>query len=175
MAGKSKSKLGRQSVMKGKKGQAIALTEMRRIGFLECQEIATPVVYVRTRLIDQIPYHQVAYKERVNGDITAFLPNGVGVVCEVKTKTDGNLTWSIMQKHGEHQATNLDRISKIGVALVAWVCAVDECYLLQWPIPGFGPGRDSISIEDAAKLSIKFLPPWAFMSQNQTLRLNMTE
>ena len=143
-----------ESQRKGKRGESIATKELIRIGVLMLQPITTPFAILGTKVIHGVPYQRVVRTGKVYGDVQGHRSDGIHVLAEVKCTTGGNLTWSLLKKHGEHQATSLDRHAEHAIALVVWVRDTDP-YVLRWPILGFGHGRaGSITPEKAAKLHI---------------------
>jgi len=142
------------SQRKGKKGEEWARKDLTRLGVLCVSPRATPFRIIATKPGSQ--WVRIIRSEKVSGDLDGHRSDGVHILAEVKTTNGGNLTWSLLTKHGEHQAENLDRHARHAIALVVWVRLPDEIFILDWPIPGFGPGRGgSISPEQARKLSIK--------------------
>ena len=125
----------------GKAGQNVAASALRRLG-IECVEkIGTPVKLIpRGKWGAQITY-QVIWGEKVAGDHRGILPGGRSVLAETKTILDRNLRWSDLL---EHQPRKLSAHAEAGgLSLLVWVHSTGV-YVMQWPVPGFGPGRSIV-------------------------------
>lgn len=135
--------MSRAQQRQGKAGEQIARAALARYDVQMLERIGTPV-----RIIAQKgEWVRIAYGEKVAGDYRGILRGGRSVLVEVKT-TEHNLRWSDFR---EHQPGALDEHSRFGgLTLVVWVCGM-SVYVLEWPIPGFGPGK-SITPEQAERL-----------------------
>jgi len=135
----------------GNIGEGIALNALKRIGVLMPEEIGTPFTvtgHVRGKMLKGF------FKEPVSGDIRGHRSDGVSILAEVKTHQGKTLPWSILTKHGEHQAARLDQHAAHAISLLIWVRAYNEVYIMNWPVPGYAP-RKSITLEKAEQLSIR--------------------
>jgi hypothetical protein len=63
---------------------------------------------------------------------------GRKVLVEVKTNENPTLQWSDFETH--QIAALMTNVTCKGVSLVAWVRG-GQVHLMEWPIPGFGPGK----------------------------------
>jgi hypothetical protein len=137
----------------GKAGQEVAAAALRRVG-VECVEkIGTPVKVIPRGIYLRQPTYQVIWGEKVSGDHHGILPGGRAVLAETKTILDRNLQWSDLR---EHQPEALSRYAEFGgLALLVWVHSTGV-YVMQWPVPGFGP-RKSISPDRARELDVNDL------------------
>jgi hypothetical protein len=89
-------------------------------------------------------------EKKVAGDYWAVTKSGRAVLVEVKVR-EPRLLWSSFQ---EHQRQYLDEYASIGaLPLVVWVAGYDS-FVMEWPIPGFGP-RKSISTDRASSLDLQ--------------------
>ena len=135
----------------GFSSEEAAAAQLRALGFHMVEPIETGWRVVRDRhgrIVRAFPL------EKVSGDIRAVAPGGRSVLVEVKER-DRNLRWSDFQPHQREVLTRHAALG--GLSLVMWLHN-GRFYVLQWPIPGFGP-RKSISPARAVGLS---------MSQNWT-------
>lgn len=136
----------------GKAGQNIAASALRRLGILRVQKIGTPVKIIpRGKYGNQITY-QVIWGEKVAGDHHGILPGGRSVLAETKTILDRNLRWSDLLEHQPEELSG--HAADGGLSLLVWVHS-SGVYVMQWPVPGFGPGG-SITPQKAAALSAIF-------------------
>jgi len=148
MTGKRNSReIGYSNRQQGETTQNLVANRMKQLGFeaVEMIETGWKVLWKGKKPIKAWPTHKVM------GDIRAVLPGGRAVLVEVKSHKD-RLPFSAIK---QHQVKNLNLYAKIGaVALLAWVD--NEIYIMQWPIPNFGP-RKSIRPEMARRLAITSL------------------
>ncbi len=145
---------GRVNKRNGDWGEELAAEALRRLGFLCVEPIQTGFQIVRSgeRITGAFPL------EKVSGDIKAIAPGGRAVHCEVKcTGKDANLIWSVFtRKRKDHQIKALNAtVAAGGIGLVVWVKSPIDVCVLQWPIPGFCPGK-GLSWEQACTLELDF-------------------
>jgi hypothetical protein len=131
----------------GKHGQKLARSVLSgRCGIHMVEPIATPAIYLPVNLKQNI--FRVIFGEKVSGDHTGIIGNGIFVKAETKTVLEGNLTWSHLR---DHQPEKLTQHSDYGgISLLVWVYG-DDAWVMTWPIDGFGPGK-SITRERAQEL-----------------------
>ena len=144
MGGMSKSLTGKVNQERGETAEIYVATTMRGMGFVAVEKIQTgwKVIWKNHRPVSAWPI------EKVMGDIRALMPDGRGVLVEVKDRRD-KLIFSDLKKH-QVEALNI-YADNGAVALLAWVA--DSIYIMQWPITGFGP-RKSLTPQQASQLAI---------------------
>jgi hypothetical protein len=139
----------------GQHGQKTARSVLSgRCGIYMVEPIATPAIYLPVNLKQNI--FRVIFGEKVSGDHTGIVGNGIFVKAETKTVLEGNLTWSHLRDHQPGKLT--EHAEHGGISLLVWVYD-DDAWVMRWPIEGFGPGK-SISRERAQELdaeTIQFL------------------
>jgi hypothetical protein len=110
----------------GAGGEKLAASILRALGVCQLERIGTPVRQAHGKII---------YGEPVAADFRGIMPGGQSVLAEVKT-VEHNLRWSDFR---EHQPGKLSEHANLGgLSLVVWVHS-SGVYVLQWPIPDFGP------------------------------------
>lgn len=126
----------------GKAGQNVAASALRRLGILRVQKIGTPVKIIpRGKYGNQITY-QVIWGEKVAGDHRGILPGGRSVLAETKTILDRSLRWSDLLEHQPEELSG--HADDGGLSLLVWVHSTGV-YVMQWPVPDFGPGKSIVS------------------------------
>ena len=114
---------------------------MRRLGFVMVEPIERAWKVVRSggKITRAFP------AKKVSGDISAMTLAGKKVLVEVKSRSTINskgepvLRYSALEPH---QIEALDTVQKHkGLAILAWYKGPNEIALLDWPVPGFGPGK----------------------------------
>lgn len=146
----NKSIISSRANKKGQAGEDIASKALARIGCLNIREIGTPFKIVNRKYFGGQMWLQGFWKAKVAGDRRAVRRDGISILAETKTITDGNLCWSDFK---DHQPGELSEHARYAISLVVWVRGVDEVFILRWPIPNFGPGA-SISPQMAESLNI---------------------
>ena len=143
---------GAKAQKHGADGQERGAAVMCRMGILQLHQVATP--YIRIAHPKLHNYYRIIEKEKVPGDWVGLLPNGVGVLAEIKTRFDANLAWSDFEPH---QPGALTAHASIAVALLVYVHN-NGINVMRWPVSGFDRPRCSISPARAAELDIQFQP-----------------
>jgi hypothetical protein len=139
----------------GKAGESLAAGVLGRLGVHMVEEIATPFVVMKTRMIGGVPWIRIRWKKKVSADHTGLLSDGRRVLAEVKT-VEHNLRWSDFSTHQPERLSM--NVEWNGISLVVWVHSTGV-KVLKWPIFGFKPGKgitperaDEMSIETEAQL-----------------------
>lgn len=134
----------------GDLGQIQATRALRALGLLCIEKIGTPVKLAPARIPGT---YRVTWGEKVAGDHRAVLPGGRSVLVETKHDDGNSLGWARLRPH---QPSKLSEHAEAGgVSLLVWVHE-GEIFIMQWPIPNFGP-RKGISLSFAAELNIQSL------------------
>lgn len=149
---KSSRERGTEAQKHGKQGDDVGVKALGRMGILQLHPVATP--YVRIPHPKDRGYYRIIETEKVAGDWTGLLPNGVSVLAEIKTHYGENLAWSDFKSH---QPGILSAHAEIAVALLVFVHD-RGVNVMRWPIPGFDRPRCSITPARAAELDIQFEP-----------------
>ena len=152
--------MGRKSQSLGAGGERLASSRLYGIGVDMVEKIGTPVKLMalsprvmaslrRMRVHGNI--YSVVFGERVSGDHRGIIAGtGQSVLAESKTILDRNLRWSDLRPH---QPDRLDQHRTYGgISLLVWITS-NGVYVMEWPIPGFGPGK-SITLEQAQEIEI---------------------
>jgi len=129
----------------GKIGQKRAARALQRLGVHQVEKIGTPAKYIPFSKEHPGVYH-VIFSEKVAGDHRGILPGGRSVLAEVKTILERPLRYSDLRE--EQPAALQEHADNGGLTLLIWV-HVTGVYIMQWPVPGFGPGK-SIKLDQAA-------------------------
>lgn len=156
--------MAKSEAQRGIQGQNLVERILKSRDFVCVEGIGTPflqkMVKGRNSQRNGWLLRWIKFFQKPSGDHRAFLPDksGRGVLIETKTITDREtLRWSDLRKH---QPGKLDKHVRVGaVVLLAWV-HTSGVYLMQWPVPGFAPGRNSIKLERAKQLDIE--SAWQF-------------
>ena len=138
---RSRREIGKTNQRIGKRGEQVANSVLHGLG-IECLEkIATPALYVpyvdrgMGRIVPGV--FRVVFEEKVAGDRHGLLPDGTGVLAEVKTIADRPLSYGDLE---DHQHSGLLNWSKMGgLALIVWVH--HSVYVMRYPIEGFEKGK----------------------------------
>jgi len=146
----NRSRISSRANKKGRAGEKIANSALERIGCLMVEEIGTPFKIIGRKVFNGQTWLQGFWKSKVSGDRRCVRQDGISVLVETKMITDRSLRWSDFK---EHQPDRLDQHAQYAISLVVWVRDVYEVFILQWPIPGFGPGQ-GITPERAQELTI---------------------
>ena len=159
--------MGRKSQKAGKRGEAHALAAFSRLGIEMPEEVATPVILVKSARDPRA--FIVRYRSRVNGDIRGIIPGlGRRVVAEAKWHPKERFQYSIMTKHGEHQIAWLDRNRELGgISLLVWVRNEYEVAPLVWKPEPLVP-RASLAWawawdHSVMEMRVKGRKVWAFL------------
>ena len=134
----------------GKAGESIAAGVLGRLGIHMVEEIATPIVIIKSRKINQIMWYRIRWKKKVSADHNGIMKNGRRVLAEVKT-VEGNLVWTDFKPHQPGRLSMNEEYN--GISLVVWVHSTG-IKVLRWPIPGFKKGR-GVTPEQADELNIQ--------------------
>lgn len=145
-----RSRASSKANKKGQAGEDIATNALKRIGCLMVEEIGTPFKITNRKTFGGRTWLQGFWKAKVAGDRRAVRRDGISILAETKTITEGNLVWSNFK---EHQPDKLDEHAQYAISLVVWVKSIDEVFIMRWPIPGFGP-KKSITPQAAKLLDI---------------------
>lgn len=145
-----RSRASSKANKKGQAGEGIATNALKRIGCLMVEEIGTPFKVTNRKNFNGQMWLQGFWKAKVAGDRRAVRHDGISILAETKTITDGNLVWSNFK---DHQPDKLDEHAQYAISLVVWVRGVDEVFIMRWPLPGFKPGK-SITPQAAKLLNI---------------------
>lgn len=135
---------GRRSQKKGKESEGLAEMLLRLKGVEMVEKIATPFVITDTRRDRYGTWYRIVWEQKVSGDRRGILRGGRRVLAEVKARKH-NLQWSNFE---DHQVEALNRNHELGgLSLVVYIHPTINV-VMEWPIPGFGPGV-GISPEEA--------------------------
>ncbi|MCP4141935.1 MAG: hypothetical protein GY755_16945 [Chloroflexi bacterium] len=138
----------------GKRGETIARHELEKIGVKKIEKVGTPFTITETRKIGRKIFYAGFFGEKVAADWIGTTSSGVGVLCEVKTTHNKNLTYSALRKHQPEKLSEY-----LGIALLVWVHETEwsqDVYVMRWHDcvkAGFKP-RSSITPEMAKELHI---------------------
>lgn len=158
-AGKRRaSARGRATQRKGKVGELAAEQTLRAMGFRFIKPVGK---HVHLTPIDaRRGIYLVKFVSTLPGDFTAVGDNGRSVLVEVKHINDRDvLRWSDLRKGknglpGQPESLNAHHEAG-GMSLLVWVNSTPNVIVMDWPIPGFGPGRaGSLSLERAIELDV---------------------
>jgi hypothetical protein len=138
----NKSSRNRANRKRGDRGQDIAKKALEAAGYLCVEPIETGWTIIRkydpvkkqSAIVSAFP------KKKVSGDFIAIDPknNGRLVHCEVKTRDENNLPYSVL---AEHQIVALNAKYCAGaLCLIAWVRGF-QCKLYRWPIEDWYRGK----------------------------------
>lgn len=106
--------MGRASQVRGSIGQTAAAWHLQRLGVRCLQEIATPVITTNRGKMRIV----IGYKNKVCGDFMGIMPNGRGVLVEVKSYDVEKLPWGALEPH---QRSHLyDHAQCGGLSLICW-------------------------------------------------------
>ena len=153
--------MGKKSQTIGASGENLAKLRLHGIGVDMVEKIGTPMklLALSTRIQSSLRrmgcnpknVFRIVFGEKVSGDHRGIISeSGKSVLAETKTILDRNLRWSDLRKH---QPERLDVHHLYGgISLLVWITN-DGVYVMEWPVPGFGPGR-SISLDRAKELEV---------------------
>lgn len=159
---------GKQAQKHGKQGDEVGVAALGRMGILQLHRVATP--YIRIPHPVMRSYCRIVEIEKVAGDWTGLLPNGVSVLAEIKTHFGENLAWSDFKPH---QPGILSAHAEIAVALLVFVHDYGV-NVMRWPVPGFDRPRCSITPARAMELDIQHQPLINLMTRNMTSIMQTT-
>lgn len=141
-----RSKAGKKRRKTGEAGEKKAQEALNRLGFQRVRK-NPPAKFMSG--------NGTLLSVKGGADFTAITGDGSGRVvhAEVKTWNEDTLTWSALKPH---QRDDLDEINRLGgVALLIWVRKKAngryQTMVIPWPVPGFGPGRQSIRLADVER------------------------
>lgn len=140
-----------QSKRIGNAGEEKAARILGRLGIHMVEEIATPIVIIKSRKIGRFWWYRIKWKKKVSADHNGILADGTRVLVEVKTIKDANLVWTDLKPHQPGRLTMNAEYN--GVSLLVWIHRSGN-YVLRWPVPGFRKGK-GITPEKAAELNIE--------------------
>lgn len=135
---------------KGKEGEALARKVLRSRGVLMVEKIGTPVRLVPIKGVRN--GYRVYWGDKVSGDMTGILPNGVRVLAEVKVGAGDRISWTRLRAH---QPERLDLNKEYNaVSLFVWVSDYGV-FVLDWVYPNedFGPGKN-LRLDRARELDV---------------------
>lgn len=126
---------GKRSRDIGVIGETLTRSALQIAGLAEIERVHTPFKIIRNsrgQIINAVP------EQKVSGDFRAVDPtNGKSVLVEAKTRSGDRVIWSDLE---DHQVEALNGHVKAGAIALLSVVLEDKAILLEWPVPGFGPG-----------------------------------
>jgi hypothetical protein len=133
---------GKRSRTAGVVGEALTKAELVRHGYQCIEQVHTPFKIIRGNhgeIKSAVPV------EKVSGDFRAVWPValegcaklGVSVLVESKARKGDRILWTDLEPH-QRQALQ-EHVDAGGISLLS-VVLEDRAVLMNWPVPGFGPG-----------------------------------
>ena len=132
---------GKRSRDIGEAGETLVRHALQRLGMQRINRVHTPFKIIRindprapggSQIVNAVP------QESVEGDFRCVDPTGKSVLVEVKTHTTTDrVVWSDFE---DHQIEALNGHHLAGARALVAVVLHDRAQVLEWPIPGFGPG-----------------------------------
>lgn len=141
---------GKAARSAGKVGEALTKAELIRNGYRFVERVHTPWKVVRrvengrSRIVGAVP------EEKVSGDFRAVAPGGRSVLVEAKFDGKDRVLWSDLE---DHQIESLNDHRQAGGLSILSVVIGGRAWLLEWPVPDFGPGRSIRLSSDGLRVS----------------------
>lgn len=129
--------MSRASRTAGKAGEALTQAALIRHGFRCIERVHTPWRVIRSAVGGVSRITGATPEQKVSGDFRAVGPMGRSVLVEAKFDAKDRILFSDL---ADHQIRALNEHHEAGGLSILSVVLHGRAHLLEWPVPGFGPG-----------------------------------